>query len=146
MEKICFFIGHRDAPESVLPRLKAAAERHVREMNVTTFVVGHYGRFDTMAAQAVREIKAAHPSVMLLLLPYHPAQRPAEIPPGFDGTYYPFETAVHPRTAIIRANRAMVEQSDCLIAYVLHPGNARAVYEYALRRSARAGLRVENLA
>ena len=51
----CFFIGHRGAPEALRPLLDAAVERHIIEYGVTEFVVGHYGRFDYMAAGAVRK-------------------------------------------------------------------------------------------
>ena len=64
----CFFIGHRNAPETQRPLLDAAVERHIAEYGVNDFVVGHYGRFDYMAAGAVRKAKERHPDVMLTLL------------------------------------------------------------------------------
>ena len=72
----CFFIGHRDTPDTVLPTLAAEVERHIMEYGVVDFVVGHYGRFDALAAKAVMDAKKRHPAVTLtLLLPYHPAER-----------------------------------------------------------------------
>ena len=56
---ICFFIGHRNAPEALRTLLEKAVERHITECEVTEFVVGHYGRFDYMAAGAVRAAKSA---------------------------------------------------------------------------------------
>ena len=50
MSKTCFFIGHRDAPDSLLPELIRQAERHVTEYGVREFTVGRYGRFDCLAA------------------------------------------------------------------------------------------------
>ena len=124
----CFFIGHREAPDSLLPQLSAAVERHIMELGVTEFVVGIYGWFDSMAARTVRATKKHYPEVTLtLLLHYHPYDRPIPTPDGFDGTFYPpgMET-VPKRAAIIRANRYMVEHSDYLIAYAWHPAsNAR---------------------
>ena len=71
-QETCFFIGHRDAPEALRPLLDEAVERHIAEYGVTDFVVGHYGRFDVMAARAVREAKPRHPEVTLtLLIPYY---------------------------------------------------------------------------
>lgn len=70
---ICFFIGHRDTPDTVLPALAAEVERHIMEYGVTDFVVGHYGRFDALAAKAVMDAKKRHPTVTLtILLPYPP--------------------------------------------------------------------------
>ena len=130
----CFFIGHREAPETLMGELAAEVERHITEYGVTDFVVGRYGRFDGMAAKCVKAAKKRHPEVTLtLLLPYHPYDRPTPTPPGFNGTFYPpgMET-VPKRVAIVRANRYMVEHSDYLIAYVWHStGNAWDLVEYA---------------
>ena len=135
--KTCFFIGHREAPDSLLPILDAEVERHITEFNVMDFVVGRYGRFDSMAARCVKAAKKRHPGVTLtLLLSYHPYDRPTPTPPGFDGTFYPpgMET-VPKRAAIVRANRYMVNHSDYLIAYAWHPAsNARELVEYAQKR------------
>lgn len=35
----CFFIGHREAPESLLPELSAEIERHITEYGAINFVV-----------------------------------------------------------------------------------------------------------
>ena len=132
----CFFIGHREAPDSLLPELSAEIERHITEYGVTDFVVGGYGRFDTLAAQCVKAAKKRHSEVTLtLLLPYHPYDRPTPAPSGFDTTFYPPGMENVPkRLAIVRANRYMVDHSQYLIAYVWHPAsNARKLVEYAQR-------------
>ena len=130
----CFFIGHREAPDSLLPQLSAEIERHITEYGVTEFIVGKYGHFDTLAAKCVKAAKKRHPEVTLtLLLPYHPYDHPTPTPAGFDGTFYPpgMET-VPKRAAIVRANRYMVAHSDYLIAYVRHSvSNAWDLVEYA---------------
>ncbi len=53
----CFFIGHRETPDTLLPILAAEVERHIVEYGVTDFVVGRYGRFDGMAAHGVKIAK-----------------------------------------------------------------------------------------
>lgn len=58
---ICFFIGHREAGEGLLPTLTAAVERHITEYGVTSFMVGRYGNFDKLAARAVIDAKKRHP-------------------------------------------------------------------------------------
>ena len=129
----CFFIGHREAPETLMGELTAEVERLIIEYGVTDFVVGRYGRFDTLAAKCVKAAKKRRPEVTLtLLLPYHPYDRPTPTPTGFDGTFYPPRMETVPkRAAIIRANRYMVEHSGYLIAYVRHSGNAQDLVEYA---------------
>lgn len=146
---ICFFIGHREAGDELLPTLTEAVERHITEYGITSFMVGRYGNFDKLAARAVIGAKKRHPEVTLtLLLPYHPFDRPTPTPEGFDGTFYPpgMET-VPKRVAIVRANRYMVENGSHLIAYAWHPAsNARELVEYAQAREKKGTIRVENLA
>ncbi|WP_427779952.1 hypothetical protein [Candidatus Pseudoscillospira sp. SGI.172] len=114
-----------------------AVEQHIVEYGVTEFFVGHYGRFDALAARAVKDAKKRHPEVMLtLLLPYHTFNHPIQTPKGFDGTFYPpgMET-VPKRVAIVQANHYMIDTCDYLIVYVWHPAsNALELAEYAQQR------------
>ena len=133
----CFFIGHREAPDTLLPQLFAEVERHIIEFGVSDFVVGNYGHFDSLAAKTVKKAKKQHPEVMLtLLLPYHPYDRPVPTPVGFDGTFYPpgMET-VPKQAAIVKGNRYMADHSDYLISYAWHPAsNAQKLVEYARKK------------
>ena len=135
--KRCFFIGHREASDDLLPALRAAIEQHIVEYGVTEFLVGKYGGFDRLAAQCVIAAKQKHPDITLtLLLPYHPSERKIYLPQGFDGSCYPpGQESVPRQVAIVRANRYAVDHSDYLIAYVWHAGsNARNILEYAEKR------------
>lgn len=106
----CFFIGHRETGGDVVPALTEAVERHITDYGVTDFYVGHYGGFDGLAAQAVKEARERHPEIRLtLVLPYHPAIRPVNTPKGFDGTFYPWEDEKIPkRLAIIKTNQRIL--------------------------------------
>lgn len=146
---ICFFIGHRDTPSSILPTLREAVERHITEYGIEEFVVGKYGNFDKLAAQVVREAKLLHPEIRLtLLLPYYDPHKKIELPGGFDGSIYPDGLEHTPRrAAIVRANQYMVCHSDYLIAYDAgRIGNTRKLVEYARHRERKGLIRVENLA
>ena len=135
--KTCFFIGHREADERLLPELMSVVERLIIEEQVSCFYVGGYGGFDRIAASAIKRSKQNHPEITLMLvLPYHPAEHPVEIPHGFDGTYYPEGMEKVPRRfAIVKANEIMVNTSDWLIAYVRHgASNSRKILEYAQHR------------
>ena len=128
----CFFIGHREAPESIYPELAQTVEQLIGE-GVTDFYVGHYGNFDHLAARAVVAAKQRHPEVRLtMLLPYYPAEREVILPAGFDGSFYPPGMEKVPRQfAIPRANRWMVEHCTHLVDYVTHPAsNAGKVVEW----------------
>ena len=139
--KSCFFIGHREASSEILPALAEAVEKHITEYGVTEFTVGNYGGFDHMAAKAVIAAKERHSGITLsMLIPYHPAERPMELPKGFDNTFYPPGMEKVPRKlAIVCANRYMVDHVDYLIAYAWHPAsNARDLLEYAKKREQRS--------
>lgn len=147
--KSCFFIGHREADERLLPCLTEAIRRLYIEEDVSYFYVGGYGGFDRIAGMAVKEVKKQYPGITLhLVLPYHPAERSIEAPPGYDGTYYPEGLEGVPRQyAIVRANKILVDTCDWLIAYVRHgASNSRKILEYAKRREKKGQIRVENLA
>ena len=74
MSGTCFFIGHADAPDDIFPALASAVAQHMVQFQVKEFIVGQYGKFDALAAAAVRQAKRAHTQIELtLLLPYYRA-------------------------------------------------------------------------
>ena len=149
MWKSCFFIGHREANEGLLPRLELEIDRLITKENVRYFYVGGYGGFDQIAATAVKRAKKQHPDITLMLvLPYHPAERPIEKPPGYDGTYYPEGLEKTPRPfAIVKANQIMVDTCDWLVCYVRHgASNSRNLLEYAQRRKKKGLIQIKNIA
>ena len=137
--KSCFFIGHREADERLLPRLELVIDRLITRENVRYFYVGGYGGFDRIAAAAVKRAKQKYPDITLMLvLPYHPAARAVPTPDGIDGTYYPEGLENTPRRyAIVRTNQIMVNTCEWLVCYA-RPGasNSRNLLEYARRRKA----------
>ena len=109
-QKTCFFIGHRDAPEELRPLLAEAVERRITRHGVTEFIAGHYGRFDSMAASAVRAAKKQHPEISLvLLLPYYSYPNDTE---GYEATFYPPGMESIPN--IVRKNEYMNRSADLL--------------------------------
>ena len=141
---VCFFIGHKDATESIMPLLEAAVCKHITEYGVTEFFVGQYGAFDRMAAQAVVKAKREFPAVRLTILcPFHPAERDVKAPEGYDSTFYPpgLET-VPKRFAIARANQYMIRHCDYLIAHAWQPGSNSL---RLLKQAQRSGVHTTNL-
>ena len=146
--KSCFFIGHREADERLLPRLESEIGRLIQEENVRDFYVGGYGGFDRISAAAVKRVKQKHPdTTLMLVLPYHPAERAVPTPDGFDGTYYPDGLENTPRRyAIVRTNKIMVDTCDWLVCYVRHgASNSRNLLEYAERRANKGLIKIENI-
>lgn len=134
--KRCFFIGHRDTTNEILPVLHAAIKQHITEYGVTEFLVGKYGGFDRLAAQCLIEAKQTHPEIsLILLLPYHPTERKVELLKDFDGSCYPpGQESVLKQVAIVRANRYAVDYSNCLIAYAWHALGATLATSLNMRR------------
>lgn len=150
MLKTCCFIGHSKVRGNISQALNVAVERHITEYGVTDFLVGNYGQFDRMAAATVKEAKARHPGIRLyLMLPYRPEWgRPLPEMEGYDNAIYPMEMESVPlKLAIPRLNRLMVEDSSCVIAYVIQSwGGAATTLEYAQVRERKGLIHIENLA
>lgn len=146
--KSCFLFGHADAPNEIMERIERTVDRFYQELGIRQFYVGGYGAFDRMVASAVKVAKRKYGDISLFLVtPYHPAERPIELTPGFDGTFYPPLEDLPRRYAIVRANRYMVETSDAVICYVWHgASNTQKLLAYAQRREKKGLIQIENLA
>jgi len=148
MHKRCFLFGHRDTPDSVLPRIEQAAETHYCQYGIREFVVGNRGNFDRLAARAVRTVKEKYPDIRLtLLLAYPPASVSNAQWRIWDSFVYPdgLET-IPPQHAIPAANRYMVEHTDCIICYVAHAGNTRTLLHAVHEEQLLPDDQIDNLA
>ena len=139
----CFLIGSHLSPDALSPLLDEAIERHIAEYGVTEFLVGRYGRFDQLAAEVLRRAKERHPGIRLrLLIPYHPAQRPVDVPPALTAPTTRRGWRPCPSGwAILRAGQMAAGESGYLIA---SPGfgGSRTITDYALRREKRGLIQV----
>ncbi|MBQ8909441.1 MAG: hypothetical protein IJY91_00215 [Oscillospiraceae bacterium] len=145
--KSCFLFGHSDCPDTMLPKIEKTIENHYLNFNVRYFYVGNRGRFDSLAATAIKHLKQRYSDItLLLLLAYHPAERPVYLSEHFDNSYYPPLKNIPKTYAIIRANQYMVDTADTLICYVDHIGNTRNLLEYAKKREKKEGVFIENVA
>ena len=144
MSHTCFLFGHNDADASVQPHIYQAIEEMIAG-GASDFFVGYHGRFDRMAAAALRKAKHVHPGIRAyLVLAWHPAEQSVPVPEGFDGSYYPPLEDVPRQFALVRANRYMVAHADSVICCVGHPGNSEALYRLAIRHMKSRGLIVKN--
>lgn len=150
--KTCFFIGHRDAPESIRAKLFEVVEHLTMENYVTDFIVGHYGDFDRMAISAVQQTICKYPekeSLAVMLEPYLLDNRPIPpLPHYFDNYYYPEGLeSVPKRYCVEKANQLALDQADYLVAYVKHEGgNAAKLLRRARRMEKKGYIKVINLA
>lgn len=142
--KTCFFIGNRNAPDSIIEQLTEVVEQHITEYGVTTFTVGHRGSFDRKVIKVLAETKKRHKDLELYLLAPYALNQKIDPPQGFDGTLYPDGLEKVPyRFAIVQANRYMIQHSDYLISYCrMYISNTRNFVEYAQRREKKGLIKV----
>lgn len=134
---VCSFFGHKDAPQSLHPEIKAHIELLITQRNVDSFMVGNQGSFDSMVLKALRELKQAYPHICYnVVLAYVPAQKQEYELYAPSETFLPegIET-VPKRFAISWRNKWMARESDLLLCYITHSwGGASQFVEYAKRQ------------
>ena len=142
-EKTCFLIGNRHTPYNIKENLTNVVEQHIVKYGVTTFIVGHYGSFDSLAKSVLKEAKKKFENIELYLLNPYAFNQKIEVPEGFNGTFYPEGIEKVPKSlAIVQANRKMIEQSDYLITYSHYIGNTRSIVEYAQKREKKGLIKI----
>lgn len=121
---VCTFFGHRECPEDIKPALTRAVERLICEEGVDCFYVGNQGHFDAMVRSVLRQMGEKYPHIRYgVVLAYFPAGE------GKDDTMFPEGLeSVHPKFAIDRRNRWMIERCDYALGYVRHHWGGAAKY------------------
>lgn len=128
------FCGHakisdRDAVQAWLSEVTQA----LIAQGATTFYLGGYGAFDELAAWVLRRQKQTHPDMKLILVRPYLRRNMEDF--GYDDCIYPPLGSVPPRFAIPKRNQWMVQQSNVVVAYVLHDwGGAAATLRYARQK------------
>ena len=116
---IVTFCGHAQISQSEkIEKWLYDVTQKLIEQGATTFYLGGYGAFDSLAASVLREQKKQYPQIeLVLVLAYLNTGRNTS---GYDSTVYPPLETTPRRFAISHRNRWMVEASDVVVAYVLH--------------------------
>ena len=131
----CF--GHRTVFHNVSESLSASIEELITKHNVKTFMTGGMGDFDGQFATAVRGFQRQYKDIKLVLVkPYFSNELNTNkyyYEMVYDDVIIPDVLAgVHPKSAITKRNRWMVENSDFIIAYVHRDhGGAYSAVRYA---------------
>lgn len=113
------FCGHAQISQSEkIEKWLYDVTQKLIEQGATTFYLGGYGAFDSLAASVLREQKKRYSQIeLVLVLAYLNTGRDTS---GYDSTVYPLLETVPRRFAISHRNRWMVESADVVVAYVLH--------------------------
>ena len=113
------FCGHAQISQSEkIEKWLYDVTQKLIEQGATTFYLGGYGAFDSLAASVLRKKKKRYSQIeLVLVLAYLHTGRNTS---GYDSTVYPPLETVPRRFAISHRNRWMVESADVVVAYVLH--------------------------
>ena len=117
-KKACTFFGHRDCPETIKPKIRAAVIDLIENHGVTMFYVGNQGNFDRLVRSVLKEVTTAYPGVgYAVVLAYMPsAKKSAD---DFSDTLLPDGIEKVPkRFAISWRNKWMIEHADYVVTYV----------------------------
>ena len=131
------FCGHAQIWQSEeVERWLFDVTQRLIQQGATTFYLGGYGAFDSLAASVLREQEKRYPYIeLVLVLAYLNTGRGTS---GYDSTVYPPLETVPRRFAISHRNRWMVEVADVVVAYVLHDwGGAATTLRYAKQKAKR---------
>lgn len=138
----CTFAGHREVYDrNVRNSIELAVENILKRDTSFIFYSGAMGEFDEMCSAAVRAAKKCHPELnikLIAVLPYMTAKINTDkelYERLYDDIVIPFEPyEVHYKSAVTKRNRWIIEQTDCVIAYVYKNfGGAYTTLEYARR-------------
>ena len=142
------FAGHRyiEGNYDLEDRLEGIIKAVLRIKEYVEFYVGRNGDFDISVVSAIKRAQknvGHHNSCLILLQPY-PMKDDEYYEKFYDEVQYPVDSRTHPKAAITKRNRWMIENSDLLVAFVEEGrgGGAMTTLKYAESR----GLEIINLA
>jgi len=140
--RTCTFAGHSCVYSSSVGKcLEREIETFLSDADSAVFYVGGRGDFDCMAAAEVRAAMKHHKDKEIQLFLVEPymhegLNREKEYNEDhYSGIVIPQELiGIHPKAAITKRNRWMVDQSDLLIAFVQRDfGGAYETMKYAIK-------------
>ena len=135
----CTFFGHRECCNLDSVRLCQTIDELIA-CGVDTFYVGSQGQFDSTVYSHLKQLRKKHPHIRVcVVLAYLPSEK--HPPSDTEDTMYP-EIEGHPKFAIERRNRWMIEQSEYCVCCINHSWGG--AYKFA-RTALRHGKKIINL-
>lgn len=139
---VCTFFGHSDCYGLDPKTLREGIEKLILS-GVDTFYVGHQGHFDAMVISTLSQLTELYPNISYsVVLAYLPTQKDGHDEYHGRSLYPEGLETVHPRFAIERRNKWMIERADHCLCYINHTHGG--AYKFA-RMAKRKGLAVFNL-
>lgn len=154
--RTCFFTGHRKIPLDKQEKINQSIKQHIENLIVTydvkNFICGGAIGFDTMAAEAVTELKMSYPHIQLCL--YIPCreqdirwsrnnrEKYADILSKADSVFYVSDEP-YSKDCMRKRNLKMIEDAFFCIAFCI---NSRSGTGFTVRKAEIAGKNVFNIA
>lgn len=139
----CTFFGHRELYENLESALYQAIENLIVHEDVNTFYVGKQGQFDALVHRVLKNLEKKYSIHYAVVLAYMPTDKndyddlsDTMLPEGLE--------TVHPRYAIDRRNKWMIDQSDFVIAYVTHGWGGAAKYVSLAERKSKSIIKLSD--
>lgn len=139
---VCTFFGHSDS-YGLDEKILLNAIEDLIQSGVDTFYVGHQGHFDGMVLSCLEKLKITYSQICIsVVLSYLPTGKPEyDFYRGY--SMYPEGLEeVHPRFAIEKRNKWMIEHADHCLCYITHTWGG--AFKFA-KQAKRKGLSVINL-
>ena len=135
-KRACCAFGHREVYENITEQLDKAVLEAAAQ-GCVIFYTGAMGRFDSLFASAVRKAKRNYPNIKLICVKPYMTKEINEngdyLYSLYDDIIIPTELAdIHPKSAIPKRNRLLVDWSDIVIGYIKRQyGGAYTAIRYA---------------
>lgn len=139
----CF--GHSMVPADIIPLVQETIRNLLADDPETEFLVGNQGQFDGIVYHVLNSLEKEFPDLRYkVVLAYMPGKKEDwEFYPS-ERTYYPEGLElVHPKYAITRRNRWLVEQCDIVLCYITHSWGGAAQF---VKKAERSKKRIINIA
>lgn len=137
----CTFFGHRECYSLDEQVLMDAIENLIR-IGVDTFYVGNQGQFDSTVCTCLKQLRNKHPHIRVcVVLAYLPTEKNKHN--DLADTMYP-EIEGHPKFAIERRNRWMIDRSDFLLCYINHTWGGAYKFAHLAKRRGKAVINLGN--
>lgn len=132
----CCAFGHREVYENITDQLDKAVLEAAAQ-GCVIFYTGAMGQFDSLFASSVRKAKKSYPNIRLICVKPYMTKEINEngdyLYSLYDDIIIPTELAdIHPKSAIPKRNRLLVDWSDIVIGYIKRQyGGAYTAIKYA---------------
>lgn len=115
---VCTFLGHRTAPQSIIPIMESVISDLIERKGVNVFYFGNQGCFDDYALGVLRTLKSKYPHIKyFVVLAYLPTEK-KHIDFSAETIFSEGQEEVHPKYAICKRNQWMIDKADFVITYV----------------------------